>query len=166
MVYLIMKSNTKIKPTLIVDTREKQPWDLNFKDDFESICYQKLDTGDYTLLGFEDEICIERKQSVDELFVNFSGKNKKRIFAEIDRMCSIKYKFIIIEQTLDEILTPSCYYINASKKNTKSAWMPAMVVLKNLTKIAVDYGIQIIFAGNRGPYFARNLLMEIYDKYQ
>ena len=52
--------------TIIQDTREQTPWIF----DYEKTIAQEigtLKTGDYTLKGFEDKLCIERKGCIEEL---------------------------------------------------------------------------------------------------
>ena len=46
---------------VLVDSREKNSWELNSSrvSATEKI---KLDTGDYTIDGYEDILCIERKK--------------------------------------------------------------------------------------------------------
>jgi ERCC4-type nuclease len=83
----------KPKPKLIIDTREKQPWDFEADDAFEEVIYRKLDGGDYSIEGLEDIIVIERKASADELFLNFS-QQKKRITAEFERLADHKHNVL------------------------------------------------------------------------
>ena len=52
-----MESYDNIK--IIVDTREQQPWDFEFHETAKA----KLDTGDYSVEGLENILCIERKKA-------------------------------------------------------------------------------------------------------
>ena len=58
---------------IIVDTREQQPWSF----DFNEIAVAKLDTGDYSVAGLEEVLCIERKKSVSEIANNIVEKRYK-----------------------------------------------------------------------------------------
>ena len=58
---------------IIVDTREQQPWSF----DFNEIAVAKLDTGDYSVAGLEEILCIERKKSVSEIANNIVDKRPK-----------------------------------------------------------------------------------------
>ena len=65
----------KARPfTIIKDTREKQGYTFQPSKTQYHVCKgmvsRKLDTGDYSLEGLEDKICIERKASVVELANN------------------------------------------------------------------------------------------------
>lgn len=80
--------------TIITDTREQEPWTFSFFN--FAIARQKLDTGDYSIVGLENQVCIERKKSVGELSINL-GSKWKQFSAELDRMIDFKYKYIICE---------------------------------------------------------------------
>ena len=93
--------------TVIKDTREQDGYTF-IKEKargFECLgmINKKLDTGDYSLLGFEDKICIERKASTSELANNL-GKDKYRFLKEIERMRAFPHKFIILEFTLEDLM--------------------------------------------------------------
>ena len=51
-----------------------------------------LHTGDYTLEGFEDVVCIERKACVSEIAMNL-GKKKNAFNAEMERMKTSPFRF-------------------------------------------------------------------------
>ena len=83
--------------TLIVDTREQtplfttKPW----------IIYRKLDQADYSILGFEDKIAIERKSITDLL--NVMGISRKRFEKEIERLRGYWWKGLLIEGTEKDV---------------------------------------------------------------
>ena len=64
---------------------------------------RKLDTGDYSIEGLEDKLCIERKASVVE-FANNVGHDQVRFLKEIDRMQEFPYKFMIFEFSLSDLM--------------------------------------------------------------
>ena len=82
---------------IIVDTREQQPW--SFEDYSTSIA--KLDTGDYSIEGLEEIICIERKKSVSEVANNITESRFKDV---INRLKEIKYPFVLLEFDLNDVL--------------------------------------------------------------
>jgi ERCC4-type nuclease len=84
--------------TLVVDTREQTPLFLTSKP---WIIYKKLDQGDYSVLGFEDRIAIERKSISDLLSV--IGKNRERFEREIARLKDYWWKGLLIEGTEKDI---------------------------------------------------------------
>ncbi len=85
---------------VLVDSREKNSWELNSSrvSATEKI---KLDTGDYTIDGYEDILCIERKESVTELAGNITQARFKK---ELERIKEIPYAYLILEANIKEVL--------------------------------------------------------------
>jgi ERCC4-type nuclease len=86
---------------IVIDTRENTPL---FKKLPQGIMFVRdtLKTGDYSIRGFEGEVCIERKSADD--FLTSITSERPRFTACLDRMLDYKYKEIIIETTLDKVL--------------------------------------------------------------
>lgn len=64
---------------IIIDTREKSyghllPW---FRKNNIQLKRKSLEFGDYAILGMEHKIVIERKNSLDELALNFTQKRQQ-----------------------------------------------------------------------------------------
>jgi hypothetical protein len=155
---------TKLKPTLLIDTRERTPFNFDGDEDFAAIEHTKVDAGDYTLDGMQNIITIERKASADELLNNFY-ENKERIMAEFDLMKErgIKHKFIVVEQDLETVMNPQSYYINRSKKNRRSPMVPVAVVMENLTNLMLEHNVHVIFAGSKAAKITKRLLLRAYE---
>ena len=64
------------KYKVIKDTREQDGWFFSPYDKCSGMEVGTLNTGDYTLEGFEDVVCIERKASVSEVAMNLRKKKK------------------------------------------------------------------------------------------
>lgn len=79
--------------TAIIDTREQRPWNL---DPLKSKS-GTLATGDYSILGLENEIAIERK-SLDDL-LGCIGQHRKRFDKEIVRLRAYDCRAVIVETT-------------------------------------------------------------------
>ena len=62
------------KYTVIRDTREQEGYYFSEYGLCEGMIDQKLDTGDYSIQGMEDKVCIERKGCVEELAINLGQK--------------------------------------------------------------------------------------------
>lgn len=98
--------------TVIIDTREQKPFrfaglfaDTRSGDRIPLIVPQLRGTlrqGDYSLLGFEDRIAIERK-SLHDLFGTIAHE-RDRFNTELKRMSSMDRAAIIIEATWDRIM--------------------------------------------------------------
>ena len=151
----------KVKPTLLIDSRERTPWCFDGDEDFAAIEHTKVDAGDYTLKGLETIISIERKASADELLNNFF-ENKERIYAEFERMKDYKFKYIIVEQDLETLVNPKSYYINRSKRRRHNPHMPPAVVLSNLIDLMVLHNVHVIFAGSKASSIAKKILLRVY----
>lgn len=82
--------------TIIEDSREQNP--LNLGDiRGVTVVRQGLKTGDYSLVGHEDEICFERK-SVPDLVGTLIGGHE-RFLREMERMKDFQVKYILVEHT-------------------------------------------------------------------
>jgi len=86
---------------IIIDTREQNAFTFTSISPRPKIKYQGLSTGDYSVIGYEDQITIERK-SLPDLFGSF-GKGRKRLRSEFERMAEYDYAAIVIEQSLSDI---------------------------------------------------------------
>lgn len=60
-----------------------------------------LATGDYSLLGLESHVCIERKSRED--FLGCVGRERERFDREIQRMLAYPVRVLLVETTWPEI---------------------------------------------------------------
>jgi len=159
-IFWIKMSNKKL-PTIIVDTREKQP--ILFEGDplINDVVYTKLDFGDYSIQGLENHIIIERKSSVNELISNFSA-DPDRLWREFERMAHVKHKFFVIEETLADVLNPDKYFIS-TKKYYKNKYSIPKIVINGLLKISLEYNVHVIYAGNKGKNIIKGLLLKAFN---
>ena len=87
---------------ILKDTREQTPWEFNFAHTVaEEI--GTIKTGDYTIKGLEDKICIERKGCIEE-FANNLGREYSRFKKELIRMDEFPHAFIICEFPLKDLM--------------------------------------------------------------
>lgn len=86
---------------ILQDTRERTPWDFTFYG-YEQVI-QTLQTGDYTLKGYEKLCCIERKRTSGEIAVNL-GVKKAPFMKEIARMQEFEHRYIICEFSEDTLM--------------------------------------------------------------
>lgn len=149
------------KPVLLVDTRERTPWDFEGDDEFSEIKHVKLDGGDYAIEGMQHLVVIERKANADELFNNFT-QNKERIFAEFERLKNHKMRVIVIEESCDDVFNPNNYYVNKKGLNKRDYKMPVAVVASNLTELMVNHNVHVIFGGHKARAIARGILLQAY----
>lgn len=137
--------------TVIKDTREQDGYTFEKFTGMYTSCngmvIQKLETGDYSLVGLEDKLCIERKGKVAELAINL-GKDKHRFLREIERMQLFPFKFLILEFSLEDVMNfPDGSEIPEEK------WSSMKISNKYILKMLVEFqmynGIHVLFCGNR-----------------
>jgi ERCC4-type nuclease len=141
------------KPTIIVDSREKEPFRFRASATLEGTEVAKLDAGDYSIKDMEDLITIERKQSVTELAGNF-GRNRARFEREMERMQDIKFRYVVVED----------HWSSLNGKLVKYSKMSAKAVFESITTFELKYGVHFIFAGNKkqAQAITRSLLIRAY----
>ena len=106
---------------------------------------RRLQTGDYTIEGFEKILAVERKDSILEVALNISGKHRKRFEAAIQRLARFKHKYFIIEDDPKNILRTVRKLPKKSSITTRSLCFWFM-------KIMVVYKIPVLFIGSGRPY--------------
>lgn len=149
--------------TVIVDTREKQPWNLNSSRVLGREI-TKLDTGDYTVEGVEDKLCIDRKASVSELAQNITTK---RFANELKRIKEFPHAFLILEFSASDVFNfpDSADLPPAVKKRIR---VNGNFLMRCLSRMQIKYDFNIIFAGNRSnaERIAVNLMEDVLEIYE
>lgn len=143
----------KIAPpfTVIKDTREQDGYYFSAFNTCAGMIEHKLDTGDYTIQGLEDKICVERKGCVEELAVNL-GQKKYAFLNEIDRMKVFPHKFLILEFSLEDLLKfPDETRIPI--KNKASLKITGKYMIKCLMEFALYNNVQVLFCGDKHNAF-------------
>ncbi len=84
---------------LVVDTREQAP--LFFDEQW--VVRKGLKQGDYSIVGFEEEIVVERKNIAD--LYSTLGKGRDRFKREVERLEGYKWKGLLIEGGEDRVYT-------------------------------------------------------------
>ena len=136
---------------VIKDTREQDGYTFeSFTGRYTScagMVVRKLDTGDYSLEGLEDRLCIERKGRVSELAINL-GKDKARFMREIERMQEFEFPFLILEFSLDDLIKfPEGADI--PEGNMSKVKITGKYLLKMLVEIQMNYNIPVYFCDNK-----------------
>lgn len=130
---------------IAIDTREQKP----YKFDHPSVV-TSLKTGDYSIVGFENKICVERKSKQDAY--GTIGNGRARFERELKRMVWFDYAAIVIECSLKNFLTPPVY----------SALHPNSAI-NSLVSWSIRYGVHVFFCHNRR--YASALTFRILEKY-
>lgn len=142
--------------TIIVDTREQQPWSF---DNF-SKAHKKLDTGDYSIDGLQHILAIERKKSVSEFATNIV---ESRFYDVVMRLSQLKYSFLLLEFDLEDMLIyPICSTV-PRKMWSKIKVSPAFL-LKNILELQIKHNIIVYFCGSssNAEKLAEHILKKIY----
>jgi ERCC4-type nuclease len=119
------------QPIITIDRREKYPWVF----DAPSVV-QKLDVGDYSLLGFHNEVAIERK-SLGNVIGSLSYE-RTRFEPELQRGRDLQCFCVIIEANWQDVFN----------KNYRSEMSPN-AVRESVIAFQVRYGTPFIFTGSR-----------------
>ena len=133
--------------TVAIDTREQKPYR------FPRFEIKTLGTGDYSLVGLEDQIAIERKSKTDAY--TSLGRDRARFAHELERLSRLDYAAIVIEATLQDFLAAPAF----SKMNPRAA-------MNSILGWSVKHRVCVFFAGDRrhGNALTRQLL-EKYWRY-
>jgi len=156
---------TSDKFTIIRDTREKGGHGWNFQPDpyCEGTVTAKLDTGDYSIQGLENILCIERKMSVDEFANNCVTK---RWQACMKRMSEFPHAYILFEFAQYDV----DHYPSSAKvpdRVRKKLRVPAKYIQKVINTAKNDYGIYVLFCNDKrgAEEMAYKIMRKAYDHY-
>ncbi len=91
------------KPTVLVDTREQQPFDLGGRHPnwIGAQATATLKTGDYSVEGMQDLLALERKSLVDA--VQSVMARRVAFIRSCKRLAAFRWKAILIEATLEDM---------------------------------------------------------------
>jgi len=143
-----VKLPADIKPesvVAIIDTREQLPFDLS---PLQTVA-DTLTTGDYSVAGLTDEICVERK-SLEDL-VACCGNDRDRFERELRRMLGYSSRLVIVEANWSDLEAGAW----------RSKIKPPSVIGSVLGWIG--WGVPFLLAGDHdrgGRYAARFLFIE------
>lgn len=128
-----MPATATLIPVLI-DTREQRPWEF----DCESFTTERasLRTGDYTIAGLEDQLCIERKSLGD--FVNTVIQDWLRFRKELYRLAGFDHAAIVVEANIEDVFNHAY----------ESDAQPASVIGR-VNGIFLDHSVPVFFWGPR-----------------
>lgn len=136
---------------VIKDTREQDGWFFSPYDQCNGMEIGTLSTGDYTMRGFEDVVCIERKGCVSEIAGNL-GKKKNAFNAEMERMKDYAFSFVICEFSMEDLLN----YPNGSNvpyKLRSQVKVTGKYLLKCLLEFQIWYNTKVLFCDNKKNAF-------------
>lgn len=118
--------------TVVVDKREQ----LAYTFPVPTTC-ATLKTGDYSILGYEDQVSIERKSKADAYAT--IGAHRARFEREFVRLSEMDYGAVVVESTLQDFV---------NHPPSRSALHPR-AALHTLVGWSVKYGVHVSFPGSR-----------------
>lgn len=119
---------------VLVDTSEQVPW--TFDEQGITTTRTSLETGDYSLPGYETRVAIERK-SLDD-WVGTVMRERGRFYRELERLRTFEFSCVIIEGSLRQIMS----------QNYKSRAEPKSV-LGFIAEISVAQRVPVYLGGSR-----------------
>lgn len=119
---------------IVIDTREQEPYGFTC-----AVNNRKLDAGDYSVDGFEDQVAVERKSLSD--FVHTVIHDFQRFAAELQKLASMRAACIVVEANLDDVMR--------GLASDKLRSVSPRAVLGAALHIAVRYRIPIYWCGSR-----------------
>lgn len=126
-----------VMPPIKIDTREQLPYTFTAINPRPETITATLKTGDYSLVGFEDRIAVERK-TPEDLFGSM-GRRRKPFEREFERLAELDYSVLMIEDDWINILkNPPAY----SRMNPKAVWRTCLAW-------SVKYGVHVVWGHHR-----------------
>lgn len=95
-----MKPSDELAP-LAADTREPPHTRYGFDSTRFTLTVKKLDAGDYSLVGFENEVAIERKTLGD--FIRSITIERPRFFRELELLKTYRFAAVVVEADLADL---------------------------------------------------------------
>ena len=137
--------------TIIVDTREQQPYDFSG----HKVINQALAVGDYSLSGFEKDGCIVERKSLSD-FIGSITTGRDQFMDRLHRMAEYERSWVILEASTSRIDRGQFSY---SKVNPNS-------IFGTIYKIESEIGVSVILADTYrlGQAACLGLLYQYYQK--
>jgi len=135
---------------VVIDTREQEPY--GFDRSRVTPVRRSLPAGDYSLVGHETAIAIERKSLED--FVATSTRGRERFARELRTLAAYDFACVVVEASFDDVVAHR--YRSDAHPNA---------VFGAILSIVVDHGIPVFFCGDRqiACRFVEGLLLR-YDR--
>jgi len=137
--------------SVVIDTREQEPYTFDPERVVET--RGALRAGDYSLVGFEDRVAVERK-SLDD-FVSTVIRDRERFRRELDRLHELEAACVVVEGNVSDVLRGSF----SSGAHPRS-------VLGAAISIVVDHEIPVYFCSDRqaARLFVEGFLLRFHRK--
>lgn len=129
-----MSRSSQGQATIIIDTREQEPY--SFDSRLVAAVRRALPAGDYTVVGLDACVAVERKTLDD--FVSTVIHARKRFRDELRKLAGYRAACVVVEAGIADVL---------QKRYRGDAHPNA--VLGSALSIILDYGVPVFFRANR-----------------
>lgn len=151
--------------TVIRDDREKagHGWEFRSSKYCQGTIRKRLKTADYTLVGFEKYIAIERKESVTEFVGSITNPNFRE---ELNRMADIMRPIVMLEFGIGALLEwPSSSNLSAFHQARMPLTNPGAAI-SAFIELQCDYPyVNFMFVEKRGEEVARCIFKKVIERY-
>jgi len=106
---------------IVIDSREQEPFPFDGYD--AEVVPGTLQAGDYSLVGLEDMVAVERKSLVD--LVACLGRERERFERELERLRAMESILLVVESPLCDLVTGNY----RSKLDAKAAYESVMAFM-------------------------------------
>lgn len=121
---------------LLQDTREQKPLFIDGTFPELVIVTTTLNQGDYSIRGFEDKFCIERKQISD--FYGYIGKERIKTTEKMEKFKGMEWVGLVVEASEADLLT-GFIMSKVSPETARQA----------LVSFEVRYGVHVYYSRSR-----------------
>lgn len=107
--------------TIVADTREQNPLIfprllvIDGVGRLLTVARKTMQTGDYTIEGYEAECCVERKATLSEIANNLLTADRNRALTALQRLAAIPHPLLVVEQGPGALIRPSKYAPNPAE---------------------------------------------------
>jgi len=130
------------KPIVVIDTREQAPFDFTHLANWiAGTKRQKLDVGDYSVVGMERLLRLERKSLTDLITTLMQGRG--RFFRECVALAKFRHVALLVEATYEDV--KSIYEDDLCTQAHPNA------VSGSLDAVEARFGIPVIYTSRHRP---------------
>jgi len=130
------------KPVVIIDTREQAPFTFTAMTNcIGGIVSRKLDVGDYSVVGMERLLRLERKSLTDLISTLMHGR--QRFLRECEALAKFRHAALLIEATYEDV--KSFYHEDLCTSAHPNA------VSGSLDAVEARFGIPVIYTSRHRP---------------
>jgi ERCC4-type nuclease len=145
--------------TILVDDREKKPFPFE-----EPTIKKRLNVGDISLEGLEDQLSIERKATIDAVQSVISGHD--RFEREMIRGKELKYFAIVIEGRPEDLIKVALKQAKFYNVTPKVMAGRVKTIINTYYLWTIKHGVHVFFCTNRPEAMEVTLkLLRGYENY-